>query len=57
MLYPGRQVATDVEAYGAAAVPALRRAGGRLIDPSLALWRLPSWSAQSLPRTFLSGLS
>ena len=45
--YPRTLVELD-RARGAAAVPALRRAGGRLIDPSLALWRLPSWTAQSL---------
>jgi hypothetical protein len=45
--YPRTLVELD-RARGAAAVPALRRAGGRLIDASLALWRLPSWTAQSL---------
>ena len=45
--YPRTLVELD-RARGAAAVPALRRARGRLIDPSLALWRLPSWTAQSL---------
>jgi hypothetical protein len=45
--YPRTLVELD-RAGGAAAVPALRRAGGRLIDPSLALWRLPSWTAQFL---------
>ncbi len=45
--YPRTLVELD-RVRGAAAVPALRRAGGRLIEPSLALWRLPSWTAQSL---------
>jgi hypothetical protein len=45
--YPRTLVELD-RVRGAAAVPALRRAGGRLIEPSLALWRLPSWNAQSL---------
>jgi Subtilase family len=45
--YPQTLVELD-HVRGAAAAPALRRAGGRLIDPSLALWRLPSWGARSL---------
>ena len=45
--YPRTLVELD-HVRGAAAVPALRRAGGRLIEPSLALWRLPSWTAQQL---------
>jgi hypothetical protein len=45
--YPRTLVELD-RVRGAAAVPALRRAGGRLIEPSLELWRLPSWSAQRL---------
>jgi hypothetical protein len=45
--YPRTLVELD-RVRGAEAVPALRRAGGALIDPSLALWRLPSWSAQRL---------
>ena len=45
--YPRTLVELD-HVRGAAAVPALRRAGGRLIEPSLALWRLPSWNAQRL---------
>nr|MDQ2980958.1 S8 family serine peptidase [Actinomycetota bacterium] len=35
----------------------LRRAGGELIAPQLALWRLPSWTAQRvLPRLLRRGL-
>ncbi len=45
--YPRTLVELD-RVRGAAAMPALRRAGGRLIEPSLALWRLPSWTAQRL---------
>ena len=45
--YPRTLVELD-RVRGAAAAPALRRAGGRLIEPSLALWRLPSWTAQRL---------
>jgi subtilisin family serine protease len=45
--YPRTLVELD-RVRGAAAVPALRRAGAALIDPSLFLWRMPSWTAQSL---------
>jgi hypothetical protein len=45
--YPRTLVELD-RVRGTAAVPALRRAGAELIEPSLALWRLPSWSAQRL---------
>ncbi len=45
--YPRTLVELD-HLRGNAAVPALRRAGGRLIESSLALWRLPSWTAQRL---------
>jgi subtilisin family serine protease len=45
--YPRTLVELD-HVRGNAAVPALRRAGGRLIESSLALWRLPSWTAQRL---------
>ena len=45
--YPRTLVELD-HVRGNAAMPALRRAGGRLIEPSLALWRLPSWTAQRL---------
>jgi subtilisin family serine protease len=42
---------------GAAAVPALRRAGAELISPALSLWRLPSWAAQrTLPPLLRRGL-
>jgi Subtilase family len=37
--------------HAAEAAPALRRAGGELIAPQLALWRVPSWEAQEvIPR-------
>jgi len=45
--YPRTLVELD-RVRGAAAAPALRRAGGELIDPPLSLWRLPSWTAQRL---------
>ena len=54
--YPRTLVELDPD-RGAAAVPALRGAGGTLIDPSLALWRLPSWEAERLlPRLERHGL-
>jgi Subtilase family len=41
----------------AEAAPLLRRVGGRELDASLALWRLPSWEAQRLmPRLERRGL-
>ncbi len=41
----------------AEAAPLLRRAGGRQLDATLALWRLPSWEAQRLlPRLERRGL-
>jgi hypothetical protein len=54
---PGSSSTTALQAYprtlveldhirGPDQAPALRRAGGELIDPSLAIWRLPSWTAQ-----------
>ena len=54
---PGSSSTTALQAYprtlveldhirGPDQAPALRRAGGELIDPSLAMWRLPSWTAQ-----------
>ena len=45
--YPRTLVELD-HIRGAAEAPALRRAGGELIDPSLSMWRLPSWTAQRL---------
>jgi hypothetical protein len=45
--YPRTLVELDRD-RGAAAVPALRRAGAEPIAPELALWRLPSWSAERL---------
>jgi hypothetical protein len=45
--YPRTLVELD-RVRGPAEAPALRRAGGELIDPSLSMWRLPSWTAQSL---------
>jgi hypothetical protein len=45
--YPRTLVELD-RVRGGAAVPALRRAGGELIVPPLALWRLPSWTAERL---------
>src|SRR5919198_3019659 len=54
--YPRALVELD-RARGAAAVPALRRAGGELISPPLSLWRLPSWTAQrTLPALLRRGL-
>jgi hypothetical protein len=54
--YPRTLVELD-HARAAAAVPALRRAGGDLISPALSLWRLPSWSAQrTLPPLLRRGL-
>ena len=43
--YPRTLVELD-RVRGPAAAATLRRAGGELIAPPLALWRLPSWSAQ-----------
>jgi len=45
--YPRTLVELD-RVRGSAAAPALRRAGAEQIEPSLDLWRLPSWSAQRL---------
>ena len=45
--YPRTLVELD-HVRGPAEAPALRRAGGELIDPSLSMWRLPSWTAQRL---------
>jgi hypothetical protein len=45
--YPRTLVELD-RVRGATATPALRRAGGVLLEPSLSLWRLPSWNAQRL---------
>ncbi|HYX77139.1 MAG TPA: S8 family serine peptidase [Gaiellaceae bacterium] len=45
--YPRTLVELD-RARGARAVPALRRAGGELIDPQLDLWLVPSWRAVKL---------
>jgi hypothetical protein len=56
---PGSSSTTALQAYprtlveldhirGPDQAPALRRAGGELIDPSLSIWRLPSWTAQRL---------
>jgi Subtilase family len=45
--YPRTLVELDRE-RAAEAATALRRAGGVLIAPPLALWRLPSWTAQRL---------
>ncbi len=54
--YPRTLVELD-RARGAAAVPALRRAGAQSIAPALSLWRLPSWTAQStLPPLLRRGL-
>jgi hypothetical protein len=54
--YPRTLVELDRE-RAAEAAPALRRAGGALIAPPLALWRLPSWSAERLlPRLERRGL-
>ena len=54
--YPRTLVELD-PVRGAAAVAVLRRAGGELISPPLALWRLPSWTAQrTLPPLLRRGL-
>jgi hypothetical protein len=54
--YPRTLVELD-RARGAAAVPALRRAGGEPIAPALSLWRLPSPAAQrALPPLLRRGL-
>ena len=45
--YPRTLVELD-RVRGTQAAGELRRAGGRLIEPSLSLWRLPSWNAQRL---------
>src|SRR4051812_25992736 len=45
--YPRTLVELD-RVRGAQASAELRRAGGTLIEPSLELWRLPSWNAQRL---------
>jgi Subtilase family len=45
--YPRTLVELD-RVRAAQAAPALRRAGGEVISPALALWRLPSWNAQRL---------
>jgi len=45
--YPRTLVELDRD-RGERAAPALRRAGGERISPSLQLWRLPSWTAQRL---------
>jgi subtilase family protein len=54
--YPRTLVELD-HARGAQAAPQLRRAGAQQLDPQLALWRLPSWSAvRLLPRLERRGL-
>ena len=54
--YPRTLVELD-RVRGPAAAVTLRRAGGELIAPPLALWRLPSWSAQRvLPQLQRRGL-
>jgi hypothetical protein len=54
--YPRTLVELD-HVGGETAAPLLRRAGGELLAPSLALWRLPSWSAEALlPRLERRGL-
>jgi hypothetical protein len=45
--YPRTLVELD-RVRGSEAAPLLRRAGGQLIAGPLALWRLPSWTAQRL---------
>jgi hypothetical protein len=45
--YPRTLVELD-RTHAAEAATLLRRAGGRQLDASLALWRLPSWEAQRL---------
>jgi Subtilase family len=54
--YPRTLVELDRSRLAEAA-PLLRRVGGRQLDPSLSLWRLPSWEAQRLlPRLQRRGL-
>jgi Subtilase family len=54
--YPRTLVELD-HVRGATAAPLLRRAGGELLAPSLALWRLTSWAAEGLlPRLERRGL-
>jgi Subtilase family len=54
--YPRTLVELD-RARAADAAPTLRRAGGVVIAPPLALWRLPSWTAeQALPSLLRRGL-
>src|SRR3954467_10856670 len=54
--YPRTLVELD-RVRGERAVASLRRAGGELLEPSLSLWRLPSWTAQRLlPRLERRGL-
>jgi hypothetical protein len=54
--YPRTLVELD-HVRGAEAAPLLRSAGGQLIAGPLALWRLPSWTAQRLlPRLQRQGL-
>jgi len=54
--YPRTLVELD-RVRGPAALSTLRRAGAELIAPPLALWRLPSWSAQRvLPGLLRRGL-
>ena len=54
--YPRTLVELD-HVRGAEAAPLLRSAGGQLIAGPLALWRLPSWTAQRLlPRLGRQGL-
>jgi hypothetical protein len=54
--YPRTLVELD-HTRAAEAAPLLRRAGGRELDGTLALWRLPSWEAQRLlPRLQRRGL-
>jgi Subtilase family len=54
--YPRTLVELD-HARAAEAAPLLRRSGGRELDGTLSLWRLPSWEAQRLlPRLQRRGL-
>jgi hypothetical protein len=54
--YPRTLVELD-RARAANAAPLLRRAGGRELDATLAVWRLPSWEAQRvLPKLSRRGL-
>jgi subtilase family protein len=54
--YPRTLVELD-RARAREAEPVLRRAGAELVAPPLALWRIPSWSAQRLlPRLLRRGL-